>query len=129
METVITQAQFNAKRQTLAAKEADHAACKAEVDSMRDAILLVAHQEYGLPSIHALIDALHRVSRGVATDSVVSAEVKAQVRIDLAAKLSDEEIMAKYTITRRVLGGIKASVSQKSGKNSAQDSEGSQSSG
>ena len=76
---------------------------------MEDARLLALPREFGLADTKTLIARLRAVARGAKKSGPArSAADKAAIRADIAAKLPDEEILKKWGISARVLGGLRS---------------------
>ncbi|MDO8587630.1 MAG: hypothetical protein Q7T82_11385 [Armatimonadota bacterium] len=112
MANTPTTAQLTAMRTTLAEKKAELSAYETQLHEAECERLEMLHLELGLPDIHTLIAELRKVARVEKKPSGLSAEMKAKVRADLAAKVPLSEIREKHNISSRVLGGIKGTAAK-----------------
>lgn len=96
-------------RETVTKTKADLATLEAKLNEVEDARLRALHEDFRLPNTEALIARLRRVTGDAKESSpALTAAVKAAIRADIAAGMPDEEIIKKYRISRRVLGGLRS---------------------
>lgn len=123
---------LNDLKLTLQQRKADVVELERKVADGERTRLVSLHVEVGLPTIESLIIRLQEVvtsspKRKSTNSSSASADVKAKVRVDLQNGVPAEEVMAKHSVSSRVITGIQADIAKTAAASPAAPAAGSKS--